>query len=324
MAGIALNNGSMLPKPVEFVFRPFYTFRVPDLSGQGRVDVNLIPYNSIVRKLTLSLEGERFGAIDNINYVILKPGIDVWFRNRNMLNSTSHHVSGRFIHATDIQTVAKDMKAGTNDFWQAGYSFSMSGLLNPFDISGTYEWNRSYGKVFMEFNYRLSYNMKNKGFDIRLFSGTMTKVDAFSDIYSFAPSGRSGKELYLFEGDFPDRFSEFANNFWSRQMQITEGSLVSPVNDSTGYSRSVISLSLSGNLPGFAGYLPVKPFANMVYASGKRNPYFYEAGIKAGIWNVFELYMPLIVSGNISSIMPTIKERIRFTLNLESILKIRI
>jgi hypothetical protein len=324
MAGIALNNGSMLPKTVEFDFKPFYTFRVPDLSGQGRLDVNIIHYNSLVRKLTFSLEGERFGAIGNINYVLLKPGIDVWFRNRNMLNSTIHHVSGRFIHATDIQTIAENMETGTDSYWQTGYSFSRSGPLNPFDISGTYEWSRSYGKVSLEFYYRLSYNMKNKGLDIRLYSGAMMKVSGSSDLYSFAASGRAGKELYLFEGDFPDRFSVFPENFWSRQMVITEGSIVSPVNDSTGYSRSVISLAVSGNLPGFAGYLPVKPFADMVYASGKKSPYFYEAGIKAGIWDVFEVYMPFFVSGNISSIRPTIKERIRFTLNLESILRIRI
>ncbi len=324
MAGFALDNGFMLPKSVEFIFMPFYKFNEPGLSGKGRVAINLTPYNSIIRKLTFSLEGAQFGATVNNNYTTLKPGIDIWFRNRNMLNSTNHQISGRFIHATDIQAIVGDSRAGTRDFWQTRYSFSGSGPLNPFDFSGTYEWNKTYGKVFMELNYRISYSGRNKGLDIRLFSGTMTKINPASDLYSFAASGRSGKELYLFQGDFPDRFSDYSQNFWSRQMINTEGSLVTPVNDSTGYNRSIISLSLSGNLPGFAGKLPVKPFADLVYASGNSKPYFYEAGLKAGIWNVFEVSMPFFVSRNLSSVRGTVKERIRFTLNLESILKVRI
>jgi len=46
---------------------------------------------------------------------------------------------------------------------------------------------------------------------------------------------------------------------------------------------------------------------------------FYEAGLKTGIWNLFEIYFPLIVSDNINSIAGTIKERIRFVFRLDKL-----
>jgi hypothetical protein len=46
-------------------------------------------------------------------------------------------------------------------------------------------------------------------------------------------------------------------------------------------------------------------------------PLFYEAGFKAGIWNFFEVYFPLIVSENMKSQAGTQKERIRFVFKLD-------
>jgi hypothetical protein len=107
-------------------------------------------------------------------------------------------------------------------------------------------------------------------------------------------------------------------------MTISEGAIASPVTDSLGYSRWLVSLSLTTNFPGKAGRIPVKPFINILLndhgpGSGHNSPVFYEAGLKAGLWNVFEVYIPLLVSGNIGSIDKTVKDRIRFVLNLDAI-----
>lgn len=323
MAGMALNNGAMLPKPVEYVIMPFYTFRDPGLSGKGRVSLNFIPYNCIIRKLTVSLEGAHFGATQFNDYQTIRPGLDIWFRNRNMISTESQRVFWRFISATDIEEIDTDVDAGTREFLQFGYSFERSSMVNPFDLVAALETGDSYCKASLEFNYRISYNTGNRGVDARLFAGAMIKTNPGSPLYSFAPSGRSGRELYLYQGDFPDRFSGFSENFWSRQMELSEGAIVSHVNDTTGYSSSILSFSLSGNLPGVAGRIPVKPFANLVYAADVAKPVFFETGIKAGIWGFLEVHLPLLVTENISSVRSKIKERIRFTLNLNQVLKFR-
>jgi hypothetical protein len=107
-------------------------------------------------------------------------------------------------------------------------------------------------------------------------------------------------------------------------MTISEGAIASPVTDSLGYSRWLVSLTLTTNFPGKAGVIPVKPFLNILLNdhglnNGHNSPIFYEAGLKAGLWNFFEVYIPLLVSGNIGSVDKTVKDRIRFVLNLDAI-----
>lgn len=57
---------------------------------------------------------------------------------------------------------------------------------------------------------------------------------------------------------------------------------------------------------------------------GHNSLFFYEAGLKAGFWNFFEVYVPLIVSGNIESMEGTFKNRIRFILNLDTFIRYKL
>jgi hypothetical protein len=102
-------------------------------------------------------------------------------------------------------------------------------------------------------------------------------------------------------------------------MVINEGGLVSALNDSVGFSDWLISASFSSSLPGNAGKIPVKPFINVLYG-GKagKSDFYYEAGLKAGDTGLFEIYIPFFVSGNINNAWPTIRDRIRFVLNLSA------
>ena len=107
-------------------------------------------------------------------------------------------------------------------------------------------------------------------------------------------------------------------------MSLSEGALASPVNDSLGYSRWLLSVSLNSSLPGFAAKLPFKPFINLLlndHGLGNTNKpaIFYEAGIKAGIWDYFEIYFPFIVSDNIKVIRGSMKDRIRFVFRLDKL-----
>jgi hypothetical protein len=141
-------------------------------------------------------------------------------------------------------------------------------------------------------------------------------------LYGFSPGGRSGRELYLYQGVYPDRFGEFPSTLGSRQMTLSEGGLVTPVNDILGYSHWICSLSMSSSLPGKASVIPVKPFVNVLlndHGTGINNEslLFFEAGFKAGIWNLFEIYFPLLVSDNIDSVTGSFKNRIRFVFRLD-------
>ena len=201
------------------------------------------------------------------------------------------------------------------------------GLINPFSLLAAFESGKSYQKTSVELNYRYSYYGKKNGLDIRLFAGTMLKNSPAAPFYALAEGGRGGREQYLFQGTYPDRFTVFPATFLSRQMTISEGGLVSPVNDSLGYSNWLISASFTSSLPGKAGRMPVKPFINFLIndhgnGTGHNSPFFWEAGLKAGIWNVFEIYVPLMVSDNIGSITGSVRDRIRFTFKVDSFFRV--
>jgi len=145
---------------------------------------------------------------------------------------------------------------------------------------------------------------------------------ASNTFYALAPSGRSGSEQYLFEGMYPDRFTAYPTTFFSRQMTISEGGLVSPINEKLGYSNWLVSLSLSSSLPGKASKLGIKPFINLLLndhglTGNHSSPFFAEAGIKVGLWHFFEIHFPLLVSSNIQSITGSIKDRVRVVFNLD-------
>jgi hypothetical protein len=197
-----------------------------------------------------------------------------------------------------------------------------SRLINPFDMTVSFETGRSFQKSSLELNYTFSYNGKNRGLQARFFAGTMLKNNSADPFYAFSASGRSGSEQYLYQGLYPDRFSEYQETFWSRQMTRSEGNLVTPVNKSLGYSRWLCSLSITSSLPGKTSWIPVKPFANVLLNdhgndTACKSRFFFETGLKTGLWNVFEVYIPLLVSDNIGAITGSFKERIRFVFKLD-------
>lgn len=329
MAGMAIHNGFLTPKPLEYFVMPFYAFQNSDLAGFGKISYNITPYDKRIRKATISLEATQFGAPGNQNYHKIKAGFDLYFRSAQKDNSIMQKAYGNFITATNLFQINHQEKASRSNYLQFGYQLEKPGNINPFNLLVSSESGHSFLKTAAEFNYRFSYYGKKKGLDIRLYAGAMLKNDPAVPFYSLAASGRSGSEQYLYEGTFPDRFSSFPTTFWSRQMSFSEGGLVSPVNGQLGYSNWLISLSFTSNLPGKKQRIPIKPFVNLLLNDhgvgiGHNSPFFYEAGLKAGLWNFFEIYIPVLVSGNIKTATGSFKDRIRLVFNLNTLSQVKL
>lgn len=329
MTGVALQNGSLIPKPVEYFVMPFYAFRKNALTGYGKISFNKFPYDSFIRVASLSLEGEQFGAPGAQDYHRARIGLDLFFRSKNEVDPVNQKIFGLYTLASDLTQIEAFTQAKMRSYLQLGYIIDKSGVINPFNIEVSLESGKSYQKTSFELNYKFSYDGKKNGLELRLFAGTMIKNDASDPFYSFSASGRSGREQYLYEGVYPDRFTEFPKTLWSREMTLSEGGIISALNDSLGYSRRIISISFTSSLPGIASKIPVKPFANLLlndHGPGTINKpaFFYEAGLKAGIWNFLEIYFPFIVSDNIKAIAGSFKERIRFVFRLDKLNPMRL
>jgi hypothetical protein len=239
-----------------------------------------------------------------------------------MVSHISQKVFGYYFAASDLPLILQNKEAMMRSYVQAGYALEKSSIINPYRMLICFEAGNSFLKTSMEVSHKLSYNGKNSGLESRLFAGTMLKNSNPDPLYGFSAGGRSGRELYLYQGVYPDRFGEFPSTLGSRQMTLSEGGLATPVNDILGYSHWICSLSMSSNLPGKASVIPVKPFVNVLlndHGTGINNEslLFFEAGFKAGIWNLFEIYFPLLVSDNIDSVAGSFKDRIRFVFRLD-------
>ncbi len=322
MAGLVLCNGIILPKRIEYFVMPFYAFGNNDLAGFGTVSYSITPFEQFIRKTTFSLEGTQFGAPGNQNYQKIKSGADIYFRNSKIKSSIEQKVYGNYIAATSLYQIELEQHAELISFLQFGYLLEQKRMINPFSLRATLETGTSYQKTAMEFNYKVSYYGQNQGLDIRLFAGTMLQDESDIPFYQFSASGRSGREQYLFEGTYPDLFAVPPDNFFSRQMSLSEGSLVTAVNESLGYSRWLVSMSFTSTLPIIYKWVPVKPFVNILlndhgFGMGNDSPIMGEAGVKVGFWDFLEVYIPLVVSKNIASESGNVKSRIRFIFSLD-------
>jgi hypothetical protein len=324
MAGVAINNGTLIPKPVEYFVIPLYTFSNQGFSGYGKISFNITPFDSFIRLATFSLEGEQLGAPGDQNYRKVSIGSDLYLRSGKMVNHITHKVFAYYITASDLPLILQDKEAKMRSYVQAGYQMEKSSIINPYRMSIGFETGKSFLKISLEVNHKLSYEGKNSGLESRFFAGAMLKNGKDDPLYGISAGGRSGRELYLYQGIYPDRFGEFPNTLGSRQMTLSEGGLVTPVNDILGYSRWLCSLSLTSNLPGKASVIPIKPFVNLLLNDhgteiNNKSLLFFEAGFKAGLWNLFEVYFPLLVSDNINSISGSFRNRIRFVFRLDKL-----
>jgi hypothetical protein len=322
MAGLAFHNGRIMPKSIQYIGIPLYSFKNPGLSGYGKISFNMIPYDNIIRLATVTLEGTKIGTPGNYNFSKAKIGLDLNLKPGRAINPVYQKIFSYYITASDLNRIELTEKTEMRSYLVAGYLLERNGIINPFNLLLSSETGKLYNKTSLELNYKYSYYGKSNGLEIRLFAGTMLKNDPADPFFAFAPSGRSGTEQYLYPGIYPDRFGEFPLTFWSRQTGLSEGGLVSPVNDSLGYSRSVCSITLSSSLPWKASRIPVKPFFTLLLNDPENNNsgnsfLFFEAGLKAGIWKFFEIYFPLMVSDNIDGISGTVKSRIRFVFSLD-------
>jgi hypothetical protein len=236
-------------------------------------------------------------------------------------------ISGYYVAASDLPQILEGKNADLLSFIQAGYILNSKRNLNPVNLAVAFEAGKKYQKTSVELSNKISYDGLKNGLESRLFAGTMLRNSATDPFYSFSPGGRSGPEQYLYQGIYPDRFTAFNKSFFSREMAFAEGGLASPVTDSLGYSRWLISFSTSSSLPGKASIIPVKPFFTVLLNdhgdSGNKPALFFEAGLKAGIWDFFEVYFPFIVSHNIESLSGGLKERIRFIFKLDRLNPLR-
>ncbi len=327
MAGLILHNGFIIRKKIEYALIPQYGFRDKHFAGTGRLLLNFTPYSELIRLATVSLEGRQYGANGDKDYRRVSAGLNICFREKTMNSQIRHRVFLYGLAVSDISAILQGKPSPMKYHALAGYDLQKVGRLDPWKLHTVVESGRGYARISTEFIWQVQYAGGHSGLDFRAFAGTMAGSFPAHPEYGFAAGSRNGRELYLYDGIYADRFSSAGNSILSRQVSLTDGGLISPQNDSIGYGRSVASLCIAAGFPGKAGKIPLKGFVSAALldrAGYSADPFFFEAGIKTGVWKFLEIYIPLVTSGNISAFNPSVKSRIRFVFNLSTLDPLRI
>ena len=94
-----------------------------------------------------------------------------------MINPVNQKVFGYYIAASDLHQIELLTQAKMRSYLQFGYQMERTGIINPFNMTVSFESGKSFQKTSLELNYKYSYYGINNGLEIRLFTGTMLKND---------------------------------------------------------------------------------------------------------------------------------------------------
>ncbi len=183
-------------------------------------------------------------------------------------------------------------------------------------------------KVNLAINKRISYSLKNKGLDIRIFIGTYLK-EPISGLYQYRMGSQSGRYDYTFDQTVMGRNAEdgvFKQQVLNTDMYIKE---VGNFGNIPGWTAAA---NLKSNLPGkipISLYLDIFTFKDIEVTANNNDgeKFGYSGGLSVDIIpKVFEIYVPLIGSGFMAETqkfqhIEKFGQRITFMLNLNGLSK---
>ncbi|MDD5570402.1 MAG: M1 family metallopeptidase [Bacteroidales bacterium] len=331
MVGVAFYNHLLFQKKIEYTLVPMYSSGTNELSGWGNVNYNLFPDKIFQNvKLGLSFLKYTYSYEPFLKYYKVYPELLFVFKKRIPTSSYVHSLKLRNINITkDVMVWNGDKnemvkKQQEPMFNEVIYSFENGNSLYPYSINLKTQQNTDFVKSSLEFKYRLTYNKKKKGLDLRFFTGAFLWQDTSNHVdYRFRMNGQAGYEDYTFDNYYLGR-SDYSG-LASQQFTETDGAF--KVNTPIGQTNDwLVALNIKTSIPGI---LPLKLYADFgtysragrVFEGSKK--IIYDAGVDlALIPNMLEIYFPVFWSSDIETQMQTnsskYSEKIRFTLYLNS------
>jgi hypothetical protein len=285
----------------------------------------------------LGVSGKQFSfsdVPDNMSFSRVVPSLNITFRPKDARSSISQTLKIRNINISknelkyllDDNSVYQPKKYDTsyfvNDF---AYHLINSRVINPYNFSVDVQQSNKFVKASLEARYRVTYNSKEKGFDIRFFAGGFLWKDMPSYFdFRYRMSGTDGKNDYMYDNTFPDR--EHYAGTWTQQFIENDGGfkINTPIGDTWDWLAAV---NLKTSIP---GKLPLKIFADIgtYEAAGTLFPgsqkIIYDAGIELCIIkDIFEVYFPLAMSTDLKKWSGDnynhYGEKIRFVFNINKL-----
>ncbi len=344
--GLVIHNYGLYKKRCEFFVIPGYGFRSKAPAGLAQADINLFP-RRIIQQITLGVKGRAF-AYDNfrtdilnrlngtnfkrlyLNYLKISPYVDLEFKKRNAISRFYQHITptANVLITDSLNTsadVIKDiairgpLKKTTRSVINVmTYDLNHRRMIDPFAFEASLQQAGGMTKIYGAFSYSFTTSEK-QCFSIRVFGGSfITGSLAERGYYAFRPSGYSGHDDYLFEGNYMARNE--ANGVGPQQFAERDGNM-KVWTLLAGSPQWMASVNLRSPK---LFVLPMKFFADVMVCDGSVLPQekvLWDAGLQITLLkNVLDVYVPLGYSSYTQKIMNLngfdFYNTIRFNLNI--------
>jgi hypothetical protein len=331
MPGLAIYNNPVPQKKFSYFILPMYGTKNNTLNGIARTGFMFLPKNNTAQYIYAGVNASKFSyAFDSLslNFSRIVPEILIKLKNENFNSSVSREIKLRSINIQKDKLVHPEGTAyaeKTNEQYyinEISFSLTDKRKINPYNFLVKVEQGAKVLKSSIEAGYRLNYNKRHKGLDVRFFAGAFlfSKQPIAQDL-RFHLSGESGYQDYLFDRYYFGRTE--SDYIFSKQFSETDGGfkVYTPLGQSWKWLAAV---NLKTSIP---GKIPLKLFADFGTYEGAgsisgTNAIAYDAGIMLSIINnIFEIYFPVMASSDIKKVNGlnnvTYRENIRFKLSLE-------
>jgi hypothetical protein len=204
---------------------------------------------------------------------------------------------------------------------QLDYELTDKRAIDPYHLSLTLQQAGNMAKLFGAICYNFTV-AKNKTIECRIFGGAFLAGSvAERGYYAFRPSGYTGAQDYLFEGNYIGRNT--GNGLGFSQFMEKDGNL-----KTWTFLTDVPDWMVAVNVKSPSLFiLPVKVFADVVVCDQRAiggEQALWDAGLNIALWkDILEVYFPIAYSKYINDKLELngidFYNRIRFTLNIHKL-----
>lgn len=346
MVGMLFSNSFFPSKQFQWSVMPIYAIGSKQFNWQSKISYSQHIKNSKLRTIEYELFSKSFSynqtANENLRFYKWYPKFTFNFK-KNERASILHQFSVRHNQVyteTIVSNKVDDViisKKQTERFCANILEYTLTKRDAKFtnEFKSTFQFNKDFGKLFIENNFFLPYAKRNngKGFSIRAFAGTFLyrndkEIRTRGNTVNFNTTNVTGRNDYLFDGSYMYRNGR--DGFLSQQVMAGDGSLkgISYVINDIGKAGTIlVAANLRADFP-FRAF-PISTFFDFVYHNEKKlmplsNGINYAFGAMLRLLDGgIEVYVPFVSSADFKNHYkvnrPKFGQKITFAIDLEKL-----
>jgi hypothetical protein len=336
MVGIALYNHLLPNKKLEYELVPMIGTASVQFTGTGRIAYNWLPKDNKIKRVTLSIAGQRFSHLLNpevLTWSRITPALRFEFKPKTSRNVNSFALNMRSVNIWQDYYYNKEVVKSRYYVNEAVVEYNHRSTLNPFGAEIGIRQANTFAVAFAEAKFKIRYLKAKESINIRFFVGGFlfdnknpSDINPPNPVLQLSGSGGNGSDkLTMFQRDYMfDHYYLDRNGLdpvFAQQIVTKDGGFRSRtiVGDTKQF---LTSLTVDVTAP---SKIPVKLFAGMAgFIDGSKEFNFAaELGLAVVVIpDLFEINFPLLTTSNIKQNQETglglskFYQKITFTLNI--------